>query len=111
MAKRSKAGDDVPGNVMATYAGAQKMMMELGLCLVEWEDQIERVFERDGITVTGFSVRMPAAKGLDYLMTLRGVMEGEKIVTFHSASTLAEVLRGMRNRLRNNSVRWKADAY
>lgn len=66
-----------------------------------------------GVDVIGLSVRAPdmSVSG-EFLLTVRGVdADGQRVVAFHSATTLEEVFQGLEARLLNGSLKWRADTW
>jgi hypothetical protein len=47
----------------------------------------------------------------EYLIVVQAAKDGERVVAFQSAPTLAEAFEGLFNRLENRSIRWRADEY
>lgn len=101
---------DIPGNAMGSVLAYQRALMRLGEKLNEYERTLESLFD-DDIIVNSMSIRHPMDEGEEYLVTVRVVRGGESLVGFHAASTLSESLEGLLNRLRNKSMKWKADKY
>lgn len=64
------------------------------------------------VTITGFSVKSPVAERGEFFLVLRGLdAAGMPLVSFTSATTLEEVFRSVVARLKNGSLRWRADEY
>ena len=65
-----------------------------------------------GVQVQGFSIRIPAVQGGDFLITVRGLLDdGTPAVAFHGSPDFGEALRGLRNRIMNGSLKWRPDQY
>ena len=77
--------------------------------------ELARLLElgRDAAWVlSGFSVRAPQFEGGEYLMTLRSTdAENGRLVAFHSAFDLAELVRGAHLRIKSDTMKWRADEY
>jgi len=64
------------------------------------------------VDITGMSVRGPAVRNGEFLITVRGVdHEGLPVVAFHGATDFGEALRGISARVNNGTMKWKADEY
>jgi hypothetical protein len=64
------------------------------------------------VDLTGVSIRAPQVQGGDFLLTLRGQDgDGAPVVAFHGSPDLGEAFRGLHNRLRNGSLKWRVDSF
>lgn len=62
--------------------------------------------------LTGMSFRGPQEPGGEILVVLRAIYhDGTKVVAFHSAYSLGDCVKGIADRLRNGSLKWKPDEY
>lgn len=77
--------------------------------------QIDRALQgyRDlAVQISGFSVRGPRGPGDEVFLVIRGEdEEGAPVVSFHSAFTLTEAIRGLDARLSNGTLKWRADEF
>jgi hypothetical protein len=79
---------------------------------VRYVDAVMQGWRDLQVDVVGLSVRGPEYEGGEYLVTVRGVdHEGARVVAFHSATSLMEILCGVSARLQNGSLAWKADQW
>lgn len=101
---------DTPGNAMESTLNYQRAMLRFAESVVQFEWLYERLFARD-VELLGLTVRIPDRDGMDYLVTVRAQVEGQRVVGFHAGATLYETLEGTLNRLKNKSLKWKADQY
>lgn len=101
---------EVPGSAYGSQLAYQKALIRFAEKINLYEASLEHLFE-DDVVVTGLTIRHPLDEGEDYLITMRAIRAGEKIVAFHDGSSMFEVLEGLVNRLRNKSLRWKKDKY
>lgn len=102
--------EEVPGSAIGSQLAYQKALIRFAEKINLYEASLEHLFE-DDINVTSLSIRHPLDEGEDYLITIRAIAAGEKVVAFHDGASLFEALEGLVNRLRNKSLRWKADKY
>lgn len=65
-------------------------------------------FDAQGITLTGLSARW---NEYDCLVTLKGVVDGEKQVAFVGSDCLTNCLVKVVTDARNDRVRWRQDKY
>lgn len=105
-----KKGEDTPGNAMMSALEYQRQMIRSQEQLIRCDRILERLFD-DDVEVLGMSIRLPQEDAGDYLVTVRARKGNNKVVAFHAANTLAEVLRGVLAKLENRSIRWKEDNY
>lgn len=101
---------EVPGNAIMSQMAYQQELINQAQQLIRFEGMIERLDSND-VEVQGLSIRLPRTEGEDYLITVRGVVSGQRSVCFHAGITLAAALRGALARMENNTVRWKDDGY
>lgn len=98
-----KPADLGPG-VRELTAAAGKALMELGFVMAGTWDW--------SVAVTGFSVRAPQSPGGDFLITIRALdHEGGPVVAWHGSPELGNAIQGLHNRLRNGSLKWRADEW
>lgn len=101
---------DVPGNSMETAAAIQRVAARQGAKLLRWESLLESL-DNDDTILSGLKVRLPQMEYDEYLIVVQAAKDGERVVAFQSAPTLAEAFEGLFNRLENRSIRWRADEY
>lgn len=106
MARKQK--DD--GNTLASQRSYEQAMLKSGQLLGRIDSYIDKYAEED-VFVTGMSIRIPQDVGEDVFITVRAQSPDGPVVAFHGASSFAEALLGLGNRLQNRSLRWKADQY
>lgn len=64
------------------------------------------------VDIRSLSVRGPVEAGGEILIVIKGVDgEGAKLVSFHSAYSLADAIKGIASRIDNGSLRWRQDEY
>lgn len=64
------------------------------------------------VQVIGLTIRGPQFRGGEYLVVIRGLdEEGAPVVAFHSALDIGEVVRGVESRLKNGTLKWRADEF
>lgn len=69
-------------------------------------------YRATSIQVTGFTVRGPADRGGEFLITVRAIdEEGQPIVAFNSAVELDDALQGVYSRMMNGTLKWRPDQY
>lgn len=86
------------------FVEAGRAVSDLGLAMVDPD--------RLGVSLVGLSIRPPREEGGEFLLVLRGVdQEGLPLVGFCSASSLEETFRSAVSRLRNGSMKWRADEF
>lgn len=102
--------EDVPGSAMGSQLAYEKALIRFAEKINLYEATLEHLFD-DDIIITGMTIRHPLDTGEDYLVTLRAVIAGEAKVAFHDGASLLEALEGLVNRMRNKSLKWKADKY
>lgn len=100
----------VDGNSVASAAEFDRQMQQLGIALMRFEGVADRLYDQE-TSLLSMSIRLKGDGRADYLIVLRARYEGAAWVSFHSADTLAEAMRGMVARLENGSVKWKEDQY
>lgn len=62
------------------------------------------------VDVVGLSIRGPQTTGGEHLVVIRGLDgEGVPVVSFHSAFTVTDAIRGVEDRLANGSLKWRVD--
>ena len=69
---------------------------------------LEHMFHAAGFPLEGFSVKL---NGYDYLMTLRAVHEGERVVCFVGADSLGRLFPKSCTELRADRLRWRANNF
>ncbi len=75
-----------------------------------YEDIIGK-WEEQGYNVLGFSVRMPASEGDEYLLVVRVEKDGERWVSFRSAETILSLWVSFVRALRYKNLKMKVDTY
>lgn len=87
-----------------------RRVQELVRALGSFEFEV-RTYAEEGVQITGFSVRLPKAEGLDFFMVVRAETEGSKIVAFRDGEDLAGLLRGLLRALKARNLKWRQDNY
>jgi len=64
--------------------------------------------QRDGMTVTEMKVK-PDRDGRGYLVTIKGVFEGQKIIAFHGGPSVHEALAECGSKLKKGAMKWRDD--
>lgn len=101
---------DLPGNSLQSVANYQRRMIRLGETLMRIEPVLESLFDED-VELRSVTVKFPTEETGDYFVIARAYEKGKPVVAFHAAQTFAEAVEGWANRLKNRSLRWKADMY
>lgn len=70
-----------------------------------------RAAEEEGLVFTGMTVRAPRDNGEDYFVIVRATQDGQQVVAFHSAETLASAVGGALRKFYNRTHKWREDAY
>lgn len=78
---------------------------------LEFFDAEVAAYAKEGIAITGFSVRCPEHEGLDYFMVVRASTEGQKMVAFRDGEDLVALLRGFLRALKARNLKWRQDEY
>jgi hypothetical protein len=69
---------------------------------------LEATLHKFGAVLLGFSVKCGDE---DYLLTMRADFEGEKMVAWVGATSLANMFRKAYREARSNTLRWKVDEW
>ncbi len=96
---------------MATQQEVARQMMRVGEALALLDRLVVTQRDEGMVDVSGLSVRFPPGSGAEYLVTVRGDVDGAPCVAFHSAYTLGELLRGLYNRMKAGKLKWRSDEY
>lgn len=78
---------------------------------LEWFDREVGLYEAEGITITGFSVRLPKFEGDDYFLVVRATADGEKMVAFRDGEDLVGLLRGLLRAVKAQTLKFREDKY
>jgi len=98
------------GSSTAAQLQFEKQMYNIGALVVGFEGQLERMFEHDNY-IKKLLVKPAGYEREDYLLVVTAYIDGADVVAFQQGSDLSEVLTGLIKRLKNGSVKWKADGY
>jgi hypothetical protein len=89
-------------------AAEDKLISQLGGTIVGADNTLRRQMEYDlDIQTITFKVS-PAARS-DVLVIVKGIWEGQKVVAFHNAPTFWEATKGVLDRIKNRSLKFKED--
>lgn len=98
------ANDKVPGR---RRLNAQD---SVGKHLGVLDDNLDKLDEL-GFEFRGFNAKAPSARSSDWMVTIKATVNGEHVVGFISAFSLAEALVKMVEGFRTQSIKWKVDEY
>lgn len=66
---------------------------------------------RDKFIVRSIKFRAGNTPGADWLVVITAYSSGTPVVAFHSGVGFKDTLLGLASRLKNGSLKWKADEY
>lgn len=98
------------GNSLEEQRLLNQMLLDMAQALVRFE-RIREAREEHGEYLTGIRVRFPDVYGGEYMLVVSGHLDGRYVVGFHSASSLADVLKGGLARIESGGLKWKDDTY
>lgn len=103
--KDTNSGKGIRGAV-AYQAELAKQMSEL----YQYQHWMESLDE-DEFDFVSLTMRGPKEEGGEFLAVVRAWVAGEQMVGFHGGSSLIECFLGVSRRMKNGSMKWKADEY
>ena len=110
MASSRQNSNDVPGNAVQSQANFTKWLCGIGEAITRVDGGIGTKIE-EGTFLLGITIKAPVDQGADWLAVVRADVEGVRVVAFHSADTLTDVIKGACNRYTYNKLKWKDDEY
>ena len=105
MSKRNQEHD---GNAMASAAAFRQQLIRSGELLLRAERIFERCWDED-VFVRNVNIKLDGGGGGNYLAIVKAETPEGKIVAFHDAPTLLELVTGLLARLENKSLKWRED--
>ena len=101
---------DVPGNAMESARQMELWYARVGSAVATIEALMHEPTEmRPCIEEIRIVCNVDDPRGV--LLVVKGFTPLEPVVAFHADETLTDALRGLGNRLRNSSLKWKVDQY
>lgn len=107
MAKGRDANMDRTGALLEQQ---RRRALALGEALMIVDDTLRRL-EEEYVTVLGFSVRVPARVGFDWLIIVRAEKPEGRVVAFVQGRSLFDVLESLLASAGDAQLRWQADQY
>jgi hypothetical protein len=107
----SDRGKEARGDTIGSQAAFDRSMWAVGVAIDVLEGQLRKMRADDGIDVTGISFRIAVGGTEEHLATVRAKTEEGHVVAFHSAYTIAELMRGLSARVTNRTLKWRRDEY
>lgn len=87
---------------------AGKALAAIGLRL--WLlDEMMSVDEGDDMAIRELRIKKNASGAEDYLVVVKGDLEGQRYVVFHAGTKPSEAIVGALNRIRSGEAKWKVD--
>lgn len=108
MSKHHKA--EVPGNVLATAAMTERILVKAGVSLHKAAYRLEEL-EDEGVAIK--AIRFVARGGAtgEWLGVITCETENGAVVAFHSGDGFVNVVEGLCNKVVNGSLKWREDEY
>jgi len=101
---------DVPGNTLLSQALLDRQVNAIGVAMVRLDSRIEKM-RGEGHSLVSIRLVAPSEKSTSWLAVIKlRTVEGA-FVAFHQGDELSDLLKGVSNRMLNNSLKWKADEY
>jgi len=110
MKKQGRQGRDVPGNTVASQAMFDGWVHDVGK---GWLDLL-RACEAEakaGRLITRITIRGVVTQGAGLLVILAASGDDGATVAFHNVDEVSTMWRGLANRMRNGSLKWRPDEY
>lgn len=85
-------------------------VQSVGLAMEALDSNLDKL-DQQGFIFVGMNLKAPNEDRQDWLVTIRAEVEGRKVVAFHSAFSLAEVVDQAIRRFSNRQLQWKDDNY
>jgi len=101
---------EVPGNAMATQALIDRVLTKTGHAVHEL-NHLGIGMEDEGWLLKAIRFAPQGSAAGEWLAVITVQSPEGPLVSFHGGSTFADCIEGLRNRLKNGSLKWKVDEY
>lgn len=98
------------GNTISAQAAFEREVLKTGSSVFDIEGFIYRG-ARDRFVVRSIRFRSGPNPGADWLVVITAYSPDGPVVAFHSGDSFKAALVGLSSRLKNGSLKWKADEY
>lgn len=108
MTKKKGAPEDIPGNARGSAVLQAEYYYKVGLSVAD----IERARDHQGDDrpeVVELRIKCDVADVEGVLVIIKGTHEHKEVVAFHRDDDVVNALRGVGNRLRNGSLKWREE--
>ena len=106
----SKNPHEVPGNVLATAASVERVMMKTARSLYMTDQRVSDDLP-NRVNLRQLRIKAPAQIGGEWFAVVTAYLEDAPVVAFHSGSSFVSTIEGVCNRINNGSLKWKDDEY
>lgn len=101
---------DIPGNTLQSQLVFDRELHKVGLRVFEIDDFIHKSV-RDKFVVRAIKFRAGKVPGAEWMAVITAYSPDGPVVAFHSGESFKELVVGLAARLKNGSLKWKADEY
>ena len=110
--RQSDAGHprDVPGNTMQSQVAHDEFVFQLGQAWAKCVRAFAQL-EADGLYVKRVSIKGTWSTNTDMLVIITAAGPEGPLVAFHNVDDVFGLWRGLGNRMRNGSLKWRDDEY
>lgn len=101
---------DVPGNTLQSQLLFDRELHKVGHRVYDIDSFIQRSV-RDKFVVRAIKFRAGKVPGAEWMAIITAYSPDGPVVAFHSGEGFKELVVGLAARLKNGSLKWKADEY